>query len=120
MTTFFVDITLKQFYFVLFISAMPSVAATMNSIRESRSLLSLVSDESSTMPTPKKKVLSPSQSFDDTKERSLQNSRVEIVRLTMFRTVCITYTYNIIYNKLCSTFPLKYLESCQHPVNSKL
>ena len=75
---------------------MPSVAATMNSIRESRSLPSLVSDENGTTPTPNKKVLSPSQSFDDTKERSLQNSRVEIVRLTMFRMVCIIHLCIII------------------------
>ena len=70
---------------------MPSVAATMNSIRESRSLPSVASDENSPASAVKEKTsLSPSQSFDDTKERSLQHSRVEIVRLTMFRTVCIT------------------------------
>lgn len=69
-------------------SAMPSVAATMNSIKERRSL-SMGSDDSKTdSAAPKKKpALSSSQSFDDTKERSLQHSRVEIVRLTMFRTV---------------------------------
>ena len=69
---------------------MPSIAATMNSIRDSRSLPS--SDDSSViMSAPKERpVLSTSQSFDDTKERSLQHSRVEIVRLTMFRTVCST------------------------------
>ena len=71
---------------------MPSIAATMNSIRDSRSLPS--SDDSSViMSAPKERpVLSMSQSFDDTKERSLQHSRVEIVRLTMFRTVCSTVT----------------------------
>ena len=70
---------------------MPSVAATMNSIRENRSLPSVASDENSPPSAVKEKAsLSPSQSFDDTKERSLQHSRVEIVRLTMFRTVCIT------------------------------
>ncbi|XP_068688097.1 alsin-like isoform X2 [Montipora foliosa] len=70
-------------------SAMPSIAATMNSIRDSRSLPSIPSDDSSVMmSTPKERpVLSTSQSFGDTKERSLQHSRVEIVRLTMFRTV---------------------------------
>lgn len=74
-----------------YFSAMPSVAATMNSIRESRSMPSLVGDDdpaaTAIKPTDKR-VLSPSQSFDDTKERSLQNGRVEIVRLTMFRMVC--------------------------------
>ena len=69
---------------------MPKVAATMNSIRESSLLPSIPKDESSVTTSSSKESLplSPSQSFDDTKERSLQHSRVEIVRLTMFRTVC--------------------------------
>ena len=71
---------------------MPSVAATMNSIRESTSIPCLVSDDGITateaQEIAEKRVLSPSQSFDDTKERSLQHSRVEIVRLAMFRKVC--------------------------------
>lgn len=52
---------------------------------------SLVSDDDPVVTAIKptdKRVLSPSQSFDDTKERSLHHGRVEIVRLTMFRTVC--------------------------------
>ena len=80
---------------------MPSVAATMNSIRESQSMPSLVSDDdpaaTAIKPTDKR-VLSPSQSFDDTKERSLQHGRVEIVRLTMFRTVCYLEKSERIHN----------------------
>ena len=79
-----------KFFFVVALSAMPRVAATMNSIRESSLLPSIPKDESSETTTSSKESLavSLSQSFDDTKERSLQHSRVEIVRLTMFRTVC--------------------------------
>ena len=77
----------------LYVSAMPNVAATMNSIKESRSmsLPTGASDENkrATAKPQDRPVLLSSQSFDDTKERSLQHCRVEIVRLTMFRTVCI-------------------------------
>ena len=85
--------TFKNFYF--YHSAMPSVAATMNNIRESTSMPCLVSEDGSTTAhaTTEKGMLSQSQSFDDTKERSLQHSRVEIVRLTMFRKVC-KFGYN--------------------------
>ena len=74
---------------------MPNVAATMNSIKESRSMSlptgASTSDENkrATAKPQDRPVLLSSQSFDDTKERSLQHCRVEIVRLTMFRTVCI-------------------------------
>ena len=80
---------LRGSFFVVALSAMPRVAATMNSIRESSLLPSVPKDESSVTTSSSKESLpvSLSQSFDDTKERSLQHSRVEIVRLTMFRTV---------------------------------
>ena len=72
---------------------MPNVAATMNSIKESRSMsLPPGSSDENKRATAKpqdRPVLLSSQSFDDTKERSLQHCRVEIVRLTMFRTACI-------------------------------
>ena len=88
---------------------MPKVAATMNSIRESSLLPSVPKDESRVTTSSSKESLpvSLSQSFDDTKERSLQHSRVEIVRLTMFRTVNCSHCF-LVSRTLCNNYCFMY------------